>query len=749
MKKVFLLLLFAMSVLISACGGGGGSDSPPPVTVPSAPAGVTITAGDTQIFLNWAVDDEVTSYNVYYGTTAGVTIANGTKVTGATSGGAITGLVNGTPYHFVVTAVNAVGESALSSEVGATPQLAIPGVPSGVTITAGNEQVSVNWTAVAGADSYNVYYRTTAGVTTGNGTKIADAVSGSAITGLVNGTSYYVIVTAVNVVGESAKSSEVSASPIPPPPVPTGLSLSSGNAQVILSWPNVSGATSYNVYYNTTTGVTIADGTKITNTTSGIPITGLTNGTSYYFVVTAVSAGGESAVSGEVGTTPQAPSAGVVSGLTISGGNGQVTLSWTAVVGATSYNVYYGTTAGVTIANGTKVTSATSGGAITGLTNGTQYFFVVTVMSNADTIENPASIEASATPKGIPNLLGGAIQTPLALAGAVTTITTTGAPLGDGQHGIFLEFGLTTDGTNLYTSTWYSYNKVEIATGVTTLLSSFTNMCNVPGVSGCTTGTINFAINAAGITTDGNNLFIAGSYQHTIDKFTLANPNTNDYGILSQLETTLAGSVSAPGSADGAGPAARFNEPFSITTDGSNLYVADSTNHTIRKVVIATGVVSTIAGTAGLSGATDATGAAARFNSPKGITTDGTYLYVSDTDNNLIRKVLIADGTVTTVAGGFLGLTYDGTGAGAKFTAPRGLTTDGTNLYVADSGAHIIRKVEIATGVVTTIAGSADVVGNTNGMGSDARFNDPRSITTDGTSLFVGDYNNGVIRKIQ
>lgn len=122
---------------------------------------------------------------------------------------------------------------------------------------------------------------------------------------------------------------------------------------------------------------------------------------------------------------------------------------------------------------------------------------------------------------------------------------------------------------------------------------------------------------------------------------------------------------------------------------------------------------------------------------------------MTDTGNNLIRKVVIADGTVTTVAGGYLGLTYDGTGTGAKFTAPRGITTDGTNLYVADTGDNLIRKVVIATGVVTTIAGSAGVAGNTNGTGTAALFNAPRSITTDGTSLYVADFSNGVIRKIQ
>ena len=103
---------------------------------------------------------------------------------------------------------------------------------------------------------------------------------------------------------------------------------------------------------------------------------------------------------------------------------------------------------------------------------------------------------------------------------------------------------------------------------------------------------------------------------------------------------TLAGAAASNGSTDGTGAAARFNYPYGIATDGTNLFVADSNNQTIRKVVIATGVVTTIAGTAGSSGSTDNTGAAARFYYPYGIATDGTNLFVADTNNRTIRKVV-------------------------------------------------------------------------------------------------------------
>ncbi len=106
--------------------------------------------------------------------------------------------------------------------------------------------------------------------------------------------------------------------------------------------------------------------------------------------------------------------------------------------------------------------------------------------------------------------------------------------------------------------------------------------------------------------------------------------------------THLAGTLGGAGSLDNTGAAARFSNPSGITGDGTNLYVADTYNHTIRKIVIATGEVTTLAGTAGMSGSLDNTGAAARFYRPYGITSDGTNLYVADTENHTIRKIVIA-----------------------------------------------------------------------------------------------------------
>jgi ribosomal protein S11 len=165
---------------------------------------------------------------------------------------------------------------------------------------------------------------------------------------------------------------------------------------------------------------------------------------------------------------------------------------------------------------------------------------------------------------------------------------------------------------------------------------------------------------------------------------------------LADVVTTVAG-LSLIGTTDGMGAAAKFNFPQGITTDGRNLYVADTGNNTIRKIVISTGAVTTLAGSAGQKGSADGTGAAARFDVPAGITTDGTNLYVADSSNNTIRKIVISTGAVTTLAGS-AGLgqagSADGRGAAARFCRPQGITTDGNSLYVSDTCNNAIRKIQ-------------------------------------------------------
>ena len=145
-----------------------------------------------------------------------------------------------------------------------------------------------------------------------------------------------------------------------------------------------------------------------------------------------------------------------------------------------------------------------------------------------------------------------------------------------------------------------------------------------------------------------------------------------------------------------------------MAVDGAgNAYVADTNNLTIRKITAA-GVVTTLAGTAGASGSADGTGAAASFSFLGGVAVDGTgNAYVADTNNHTIRKITAA-GVVTTLAGtAEVSGSADGTGAAARFSFPSGVAVDGAgNVYVADTGNNTVRKIT-AAGVVTTVAGSS------------------------------------------
>jgi len=218
--------------------------------------------------------------------------------------------------------------------------------------------------------------------------------------------------------------------------------------------------------------------------------------------------------------------------------------------------------------------------------------------------------------------------------------------------------------------------------------------------------------------------------------------------IFTNTVSTVAGSAGNPGSADGLGGAARFNGPFGVTTDGFCVFITDRNNHTIRRMEIVTGNVLTVAGTPGVSGSSDGTGSAALFNSPSGITTDGINLYVCDTLNHTIRQIVIATGQVTTIAGlALVSGPVNGVGSLARFNSPTGITTDGSNLYISDTLNNTIRSLALNSGMVTTLAGSG-LTGLVDGFSTATRFDGPSGITTDGTNLFIADQNNNAIRKL-
>ncbi len=308
--------------------------------------------------------------------------------------------------------------------------------------------------------------------------------------------------------------------------------------------------------------------------------------------------------------------------------------------------------------------------------------------------------------------------------------------------------GITVDGSgNLYVADTENYTIRKITpAGVVSTLAGLPEALDIPNsipITVATEASQNGTGSAAtipgnGIVVDGSgNLWVAAG--GTIRKVTPA-------GVV----TTFAGGgggSSPPPSADGMGTAAVFGGANGIAIDsGGNLYVADTNNDTIRKITPDSNV-TTLAGVPQQFGDVDGTGSAARFNAPAGIAVDASgNLYVTETSGYVIRKVTPA-GAVTTLAGtpGVVG-SADGTGAAAQFASLNAICIDaGGNLYVTDANTTI-RKVT-PSGVVTTLAGTPKVSGSADGTGAAALFSIAYGIAVDASGdLFVSDTGNDTIR---
>ena len=214
------------------------------------------------------------------------------------------------------------------------------------------------------------------------------------------------------------------------------------------------------------------------------------------------------------------------------------------------------------------------------------------------------------------------------------------------------------------------------------------------------------------------------------------------------IVTTYAGSAGQSGSADGVGSNARFALPFGSCIDSQgNVYVADQSNHVIRKIT-PNQTVTTLAGLAGSAGFADGTGSAARFSSPYGVGVDSSgNVFVADTFNNRIRKIT-PQGVVTTYSGNGTASSVDGSLSNATFSNPWGIAFDTAgNMYVCDQGSCTIRKIT-TSGTVTTIAGTG-VSGYQDGPGASAQFRNPNYLVLDtSNNIYLADKDNCVIRKI-
>jgi hypothetical protein len=379
MKKLFPLLLCvcisALMLALSGCGGGGGDDSSSTMTTTTG----TVTAGS-------ANDQTVASPAA-----ATITLPANTTITDENNA-ALSGSLD-----------TSVGYSTSTDDL----RPAAKTLPNGCTLAAfldiSLKESSSNTTAKYFSKALQVKLTVTPAAAAGE-TVVLYTFNTT--------TNVWEISDTLNVAQDGTVSFSlrhlsiwgVFKTATPKPGKPKGLSLTPGNGQITASWslPEVGNPTSYNLYYSTTAGVTPAGTgvTKVTvaNAATSTVVTGLTNGTTYYFVVTAVNANGEGGPSSEASAAPDASLQPPDSpnGVKLTAGSGQVKVDWNTKLTATSYNIYYAadasTTTAALIASGTKVNvaalsadpqSLTQSYAITGLTAGTTYSFVVTSQNAA------------------------------------------------------------------------------------------------------------------------------------------------------------------------------------------------------------------------------------------------------------------------------------------------------------------------------------------------------------------------------
>ena len=411
---------------VNGSGGGAPSDeasATPREARPAKPTGFGAEAGDGEVVLTWDDPDDssISGWEYNHKTSGGSYSPQWSYVPGSgarTTRHTVTGLVNGTAYTFKLRAANdANGDE--SDERTATPQPPPPARPTGLSATAGDGRVSLNWTdpgnsAITG---WQYSYKTSGDY--GAWTNISDSTATTAahtVTGLDNGTAYTFRIRAVNGGGSSAASDEVTVTPVSPPPAkPAGFTATPGDAQAALAWDDPSNPTVSKWQYAYKTSGDYGAWADIAGsgaTTTAYTVTGLTNGTAHTFKLRAVNASGEGAESDEATATP-IPVPAKPAGFAAAAGDGQVALSWTDPGNATITGWQYAfKTTGefgdwTDIAGGGATTTAHT---VTGLMNGTAHTFKLRAVNASG--NGAESDETTATPVPIPAKPTGFTATP-------------------------------------------------------------------------------------------------------------------------------------------------------------------------------------------------------------------------------------------------------------------------------------------------------------------------------------------------
>lgn len=299
-------------------------------------------------------------------------------------------------------------------------------------------------------------------------------------------------------------------------------------------------------------------------------------------------------------------------------------------------------------------------------------------------------------------------------------------------------YSMVTDGTSLYVGETIngSLRKVDIGTG---------NVSTIAGSSGLYAQTVaNEARMSNGIRAmfaEGTDIYITDTYLNSVRKFDTASGQI----------TTIAGG-NGPGATNSTPLASSFSSPYGIVKIANALYVADTTNQVIRKIDLGSNTVTTFSGIVGTAGSTDTSGGTPRFNGPRSLAVSGNVIYVANLGAHNIRKIDLGNNNVvTTVAGTANTQGYRDTADGAPlFRSPNALLVVGSNLYVGDSGNNVIRKIDLGTNTVTTLAGNG-TAGYADGTGTAAQFNSPGSMVLDssGDYIYVADNGNFYVRKVR
>jgi len=385
----FASLALAGALALPATSAAATGDALPPAPV-AAPAQIAVESGNGKVKLTWSPVAGAEGYRVYRGV-KGVWIKTPVGRTTATSHTSY-GLENGTMYQFTVAAYTKGGNGPLSLAISAMPL-----APPDVTATAGDRRVTLTWPPSAGATSYTIYRRVGS---EGDFTELTTGVMSSPFVDpqVTNGTRHYYRVTADTAATQSEWSENVSAVPVPPAPgsAPV-LSVAAGNGKATLTWTAVPDAPGYTIY-RSTTGAFAGPPIATTTTETTFKNTGLENDTTYFYTVAARNMGGEGPRAAVVATVPVAPPP-APENLAAVPGKKQIALTWSAVPGASAYNVYRSSIVNrqamqpvAAALAGTRFVDQT-------ISNGLTYFYTVTAHNDGG--ESPRAPEIRAG-RGLP-----------------------------------------------------------------------------------------------------------------------------------------------------------------------------------------------------------------------------------------------------------------------------------------------------------------------------------------------------------